>query len=138
MVAMCCFLMNQTDMKGHAVETAKIKSVIEAFVKSGDKQSPSLAKESMHQTFTQYLDFMGKGIGQSDLKLYLQMIESKKIGGEEREYAIEHLDVAGSIAFAKVVITSKTLVFTDYVTLMKDATTDWKIVSITMAVTPVK
>lgn len=116
----------------------KIKSVLKDYVESADQRDLKLADKSMHKSFTQYLDFMGSGIGRSDRELYKQMLSSKKIGGEKRSFKIETIDIVDQIAFAKLVITSPTLIFYDYVTLMKDKNTDWSIVSITLTVCPNK
>lgn len=119
-------------------EKKAIRNVIADYVKSGDHRSGELADKSMHSSFTQYLDFMGKGIGVSGRELYKQMLADKKIGGEKRSFSVEMLDIESNIAFAKVKIVSKTLVFYDYITLMKEKEKPWQIVSLTLTVKPVQ
>ena len=122
-------------LAGDAEAEAKaIEAIIATYVASGDQQDPELAAKVLHPDYAQFLD-LGKGIKRFSRGHYQDALRSKSIGGENRKFTLEYLDITANTAAAKVVITGGRLRFTDYVTLMKSSR-GWEIVSITLSVKP--
>lgn len=114
-------------------DQSEIKKVIQLFIESGDERNIEKSDQSLHKDFSQYLDFMGKGISRSTKADYEAMLKAGKIGGEKRSYTVNSIDVNSTIAYAKVTVESKSLRFHDILSLMKEQG-KWKIVSLSLRV----
>ena len=110
-----------------------IQSIIIDIVKSAEDRDPSRVEGSFHKDYSQYLDFMGKGIGRSTKKQYQEALRFKKIGGEPLDYEIKEIQINKDIAFANVQIESKTISFFNYLTFMKE-NRKWLLVQRTLRV----
>jgi hypothetical protein len=110
-----------------------IKSIIIDIVKSAENRDASRVEKSYHKDYSQYLDFMGAGIGRSTKLEYQEALKMKKIGGDALDYKIISMDIDKSIAFANVTITSETIDFYNFLTFMKE-NGSWYLVQRTLRV----
>ncbi len=115
-------------------EKKSIKSVIEQFKLSGDKQNPDLANPVLHQDFA--LFYHGPdGWVKTSKEDYVNALKAKVIGGVERESDVKEIQISGGIATAHVRFESKEASFDQFVNLIKEES-GWQIVSIALHFQP--
>lgn len=111
-----------------------IKDVIEQFKKSGDQQNPELAEKSLHEESRIF--YIGKdGVVVTRKEGYLRALESKVIGGTEREMSVERIEITGAVATAHVQFSSNEALFDQFVNLVKSES-GWQIVNIVLNFQP--
>ncbi|MCB0714306.1 MAG: nuclear transport factor 2 family protein [Ignavibacteriae bacterium] len=115
-------------------EMNDIKDVIEQFKKSGDQQNPELAEKSLHEESRIF--YIGKdGVVVTRKEGYLRALESKVIGGTEREMSVERIEITGAVATAHVQFSSNEALFDQFVNLVKSES-GWQIVNIVLNFQP--
>ena len=107
------------------MEQNLITNTIQNFARGADQQDLELVSGAFHPDAKQH--FMGaNGFTALPMDNYLQLLGDGKIGGKPRTLDIQNIDVNGSIASARVVMTGEENVFQYFLNLMK-IDEGWKI-----------
>ncbi|MFK7849255.1 MAG: nuclear transport factor 2 family protein [Rhodothermales bacterium] len=109
-------------------DEAEIRTTIKQFSTAADRQDAARIGEVLHAEAQQF--YKGAdGLVRLETKIYLNLIEQKKIGGEARELHIKNVDVNGDMASVNAVMSGKDYTFDNYISLMK-VDGSWQIMSI--------
>lgn len=108
-----------------------IEKVIYAFSKAGDQQDAKRMESLLH---SEYRVVMNQLFGSSSVAVlpraaYLSKIKAKEFGGDSREVSIEHLDVNGNNAVARVRQKGSKLTMVSHLQLVKNADGNWQLVA---------
>ncbi len=107
-----------------------VKSVAEKFVKSADKQDPTLLESVLYKDAKQFVMF-GPQVMQSSASEYVAQIRDKKLGGKERAIEIQNVLLEGdNVAYVKLQAVGGGLTFSYQLTMFK-LEDSWKIMTIT-------
>lgn len=107
----------------------EIKASVTLFAKHADEQDVAAMDALLDDQFrtlinrlfgSNTLSFLGK-------PTYLQLLEDKKIGGDERKVIIHAIDITGNNASVKATFEGKKQSFTSYLLLAKTEAGAWKI-----------
>lgn len=111
--------------------TQKIKETIAAFVKAGDLSDDT--------TLSGYLDdnyrlVMNRLFGSDKItvltkSMYLEKIKSKVFGGDNRVVTIQDIIINGNTAVAQVTLKGEKMTFISLISLVMDASSNWKLIS---------
>lgn len=131
----CSASKNQNQVKMNP-ENKKITSVIVAFSKAGDVNN---AKELSNYLDDNYRVVMNRLFGSKSVSVmskaeYVEKIETKVFGGDKRVVTVEQIIMNGTTAVAKVVFKGEKATFHSLMTLLKDASGRWLLVSDTPTV----
>lgn len=115
----------ETDLEA---DKAAITTVIEDYSKGADDQDAERTGRALHENSWQHV-FFPNGPRTFNKETYLQLLEAKRIGGDERAISVESIDITeGTSAAAKVILTGSELVFVHYMGLLK-VEGQWQIMS---------
>lgn len=91
----------------------KIKTAVEAFVKGGDRNDVELLEIILHPNFQNIQDgfFDETGIYVFSKSEYIELVRSKKFGGNPRSIKYASLEKFANIAIVKVELESEYLKF---------------------------
>ncbi len=106
------------------------------FAMAGDRQDVAALASVLHDDFR--VSFVVEGADEASQLTraqYLDMVKSKKLGGDTRRVELLKLDVQGNLAFARVRLTGQKASFECMQTLLKRAG-EWKMLSDTVLFTP--
>lgn len=107
-----------------------IIKLITQFIQGGDNSDIVMLDRILHKNFTNTQNgfFEQKGVFVLDKKKYLSLISDGVFGGTPRTINIEFIEIAQTIALAKVILKSKRLSFTSFISLIIDADNEWKVI----------
>lgn len=107
-----------------------VKAAIEAFVKAGDTSDVEILENILHPDFQNIQDgfFDEKGVYVFSKSDYIELIRSKRFGGQPRNITFESIEQTGNIAIAKVVLESKYLKFFSLI-IGVDSGNQWQIIN---------
>ena len=111
-----------------------IRKTLSNYVLSGDLRDAELAGKALHPRAVQFFH-TGEGVRAVDRDQYQALLTKGEIGGQNRQFEVPNLELYRNTALARLVITSDTMIFSNYVTLMKEGGA-WKIVSVTIPLSP--
>jgi hypothetical protein len=96
----------------------KIKSAIENFIKGGDNNDVMLLEKTLHPSFQNIQDgfFDQKGIYIFNKEDYIDLVKTKKFGGNPRSIDFVSIEQMGNIGIAKVALESQYLKFFSMIT----------------------
>lgn len=110
----------------------EIATIIQDYTQGADTRDVKRVASALHPTSVQYVK-PPQGLLTLDRDEYLKLLESGKIGGEDRTLDIRAIDVAGgNVAMATVEIEGA-MRFLQYISLVKTEN-GWQIVSILTSV----
>ncbi len=90
-----------------------IKSAVEAFVRGGDNRDVAQLERILHPAFQNIQDgfFDEKGIFVISKTNYIELVKTKKFGGNPRSIEFVHVEQMGNIALVKAILESQYLKF---------------------------
>lgn len=108
-----------------------IKQTITAFSKAGDTNDADKLATYLDDN---YRIVMNRLFGSTEVavmpkEVYLEKIETKEYGGDDRKVKIGPIALNGTTASAKVSFIGTKMTFVSLLTLIKDGSNQWKIVS---------
>lgn len=117
-------------------EEKEIKKVITSFTKGGDKQDVQIINQYIDDNFRIVMNqlFGNKEVSILTKGAYLQKINSKEFGGDNRVVTFQQLVLNGNTACVKATLKGQKLTFTSIFLLVKNDTGRWNIVSETPVV----
>lgn len=109
----------------------KITSVVTQFAHFADQQDATAMTQLLDDQYRAYLNrlFGGNQVNTLDKITYLQMLQDKKIGGDDRKVTVSMIDIVNNNASVKILMEGKKLKFSSYLLLAKTEAGDWKIVA---------
>ena len=116
---------------GQSEDTKAIKATIAAFAKAGDQNKVDVLAEYLDDNYRVVMNrlFGSKEVSTMSKAIYLEKIRTKEFGGDQRSLTIKKLVINGSTASAQVTFKGQKLTFVSVITLVKDGTGKWKLVS---------
>ena len=122
-------VISQTDL--NTSDKEKITTVVRHFAQYADQQDVAAMSKVLDDQYRAYLNrLMGSNqVSTLDKTAYLQLLQDKKLGGDERKVTISRIDITGNNASVKMKMEGKKLNFTSYLLLAKTEAGDWKIVA---------
>lgn len=108
----------------------KIEKAVRHFIEGGDKGNISILDEVLHPQFRSTVNkFAGKtGLTTLTKSDYLQLITENKIGGNSRNIDRLIVDVAGTVALARVEMQSEKLQFISFYELVENENNSWQLI----------
>ncbi|MBL4650468.1 MAG: nuclear transport factor 2 family protein [Aureispira sp.] len=108
-----------------------IIDVVEAFGKSADQQNATKMGKILHKDFRALLNrlFGGKDLSVTNKETYLSLLESKKIGGDNRTVIINSINIQGANAYVHATFKGEKLIFNTYLLLVEKEDGVWQIIS---------
>lgn len=108
----------------------QIKAAIEAFVKAGDTNDVKVLENILHADFQNIQDgfFDERGVFVFSKSDYIELIRTKKFGGNPRSIAFHSVKQSGNIAIAQVKLESEYLLFLSLIVCAQD-NGQWKIIN---------
>ena len=127
---MICVLLNTLSCTAQNSDANEVKKVISAFSKAGDANN---AKELDIYLDANFRVVMNRLFGSEDVSVmpkdvYVEKIRTKEFGGDTRVLTFENVVTSGATASAKVTFKGKEMTFVSIITLIKDASGNWKLV----------
>ena len=110
---------------------AKITQVIHDFSTAVDQQDVKETDAVLHAEFRAVVNqFMGAAdVTILSKSMYLEMLKSKKIGGDQRKVKVHSIHLTDNVAVAHVTFTGEKLAFHTFIQLVEDTEKNWSIVS---------
>ena len=112
-------------------ETNAIKEVIAAFALAGDNNDAASMEEYLDDNFRIVMNrlFGSKTVSVMPRAAYLAKIKAGELGGDKRKVTVEEIMMNGAVASAKVTLEGTKMTFTSLLTLIRDESGSWKLVS---------
>ncbi len=107
----------------------EIKASVTLFAKHADEQDVAAMDALLDDQFRALINrlFGSNTLSFLDKPTYLQLLEDKKIGGDERKVIIHAIDITGNNASVKATFEGKKQSFASYLLLAKTEAGAWKI-----------
>jgi len=111
-------------------EKTAVKQVITQFADLTANQDATSLADILDPTFRVVMNqlFGSKEVMSMDRAAYLEKIQNKEFGGEERKVEIHSIDVNGKTAQAKVSFKGDAMTFTSYLNFVQVASGEWKLI----------
>lgn len=108
----------------------EIENLIKEFVQAGDSRDVLKMDQLLEQNFRTVLNqaFGGTEIQTLDKSTYMQLLKDEKLGGDQRNFSIESVDIEGKNAFVKVTLTGTKMIFVSHLSLVLNEKGEWKII----------
>lgn len=108
----------------------QIKAAIELFVKGGDHNNAKLLESVLHPNFQNIQNgfFEKKGIFVFSKEQYIDLVSTKKFGGNPRSIDYVSIEQMGDIAIAKVALESQYLKFLSVIICVRNHG-QWQIIN---------
>lgn len=113
------------------MEKENVENAVRQFVKAADQRLEVQVDQVLDENFRAVIN---RAFGSDELTLipkttYLEMLKQGKLGGDDREIEILLTDINGLNAMVKARLRGKAMVFTTYLSLVKNKDNRWLIVS---------
>jgi Putative lumazine-binding len=107
----------------------RLEGAVKTFCQAADVQDVAAMDKVLHPL---YRAMLNRVFGSNELQIidkttYLELLKTKKIGGDARDIRILYLDVEGDNALVKALFTGKTLRFVTYLSLVKLPDNSWQV-----------
>ena len=111
-------------------EVAQISKTIQLVAEAADNSNAAELGKYLDENYRIVMNqlFGSTEISVMPKEVYLDKIEKKEFGGDERDVTIENITINGKTANAQVIFKGKKMTFRSLVTLVQDATGNWKII----------
>jgi len=124
-------LFTTTSCTAQSVEENAIRETITAYSKAGDVNDADKLAGYLDDN---YRIVMNQLFGSTEISImpkniYLEKIRTKEYGGDNRKIDITTLTLNGNTASARVIFTGSKMTFASILTLARDASGGWKILS---------
>ena len=108
----------------------QIKKAIETFVKGGDNNDTELLEKILHPNFQNIQDgfFDEEGIYVFSKEQYIDLVKTKKFGGNLRSIEYQFIEQMGNIAVAKASLESQSLKFSSLI-MLAYTNGDWQVIN---------
>lgn len=108
-----------------------VRETITAFSKAGDKNDAEQLATYLDDSYRIVMNrlFGSKEVTVMSRDVYLEKIRTKEFGGDNRKVEIESIVLNGSTASAKVSFIGSKMSSVSILTLVRDASNAWKLVS---------
>ncbi len=108
-----------------------VKRTVTEFVRAADQQNANAVASLLHSDFRVVMNQL---FGSGDVSLmtketYVQLIKSKKMGGDQRSVDFVSVDVVNQNASVKVILKGKTMIFESLLHLVKTADGKWQLIN---------
>lgn len=115
---------------GDSTDVKAVEKVVTSFANGADNQDVTTVDAVLHPDFRSVVNrlFGAETVSLMDKPTYLKLLEEKKIGGDKRRVQIISTDIVKNNAIVKVKLVGKKLVFTSYISLVKDTEENWQII----------
>ncbi len=110
-----------------ADDVSDILDVLSSYAEATEKRDISLADNILHDKFRVLVIASGV-LTEIDKVAYLSALEAKKIGGQRRVLNVQSIDIFGSVAQVRLVLSSDKMDFIDRLHIQK-SDNSWKIVN---------
>jgi hypothetical protein len=125
------FLMMAISSFGQTTDQEAIRQTIKTFAKAGDTQNVDDFESILDEN---YQVIMNRLFGSEHTVImprsdYLAKIKAKEFGGGKRSVTIEHIELNGNTAVAKVLLKGSEISFRSLISLVQSANGTWQIVS---------
>lgn len=127
----CLISLLSISCKAQQSDTKAIKTTIKTFALAGDKNDTNLMEQQLDANYRIVMNrlFGSKEVIIMNKKNYLEKIDNKEFGGDNRKLTFEELIINGNTAVAKVVMTGEKSTFHSLILLVKNANNSWKLIS---------
>lgn len=100
----------------------KIKQAIEKFIKGGDNSDPLLLEEVLHKDYQNIQDgfFDKQGIFIIPKQEYIGLVRDRIFGGKPRTITYHSIEQKNNIAYAQVSLESSALLFSSFITCVRE------------------
>ncbi|MEQ9593047.1 MAG: nuclear transport factor 2 family protein [Cyclobacteriaceae bacterium] len=107
-----------------------LKAVITKFVQAADAQKASELSSVLHSDFRIVMNqlFGSTEVALMDRKTYLQLVEEKKLGGDQRTIEFASIEIVNQNAAIKVILKGKTMVFESLIHAVKTKEGKWLLI----------
>jgi len=128
-----CFAM--TDSYGentpHINPAKAIIEAVEVFAKSADQQNAAKMGKVLHKDFRALVNrlFGSKDLSVTNKETYLSLLETKKIGGDNRTVVINSINIQGANAYVHATFKGEKLIFNTYLLLVENEDGAWQIIN---------
>jgi len=108
-----------------------IIEIVEAFAKSADQQNTAKMGKILHKDFRALINrlFGSEDLSVTNKETYLSLLESKKIGGDNRTVIINSINIQGANAYVHATFKGEKLIFNTYLLLVEREDGVWQIIS---------
>ena len=120
-----------TSCTAQSVDENAIRETITAYSKAGDVNDADKLAGYLDDNYRIVMNqlFGSTEINVMPKNIYLEKIRTKEYGGDDRKVDIPTLILNGNTASAQVIFAGSKLTFTSIITLARDASGAWKILS---------
>lgn len=111
-------------------DVEKITETVMRFAKGGDAQNTEILNAVLDAQFRAAVNraFGSEELQVIDKNTYIQLIKDNKIGGDDRTVTIQSISIEGNIAAVYATLDGKKLNFRNFISLVKTAENEWKII----------
>lgn len=115
---------------GQSSDHKAIQKTIELFAHAGDTQNLSEFELVLNENYQVVMNrlFGSEAIVIMSREVFLEKIKTKEFGGDKRSVEIEHIEINGSTAVAKVLLAGSKMSFRSILTLVENADGNWQII----------
>jgi len=120
-----------TNLSAQTSDIASIEQTIRTFAKAGDNYDVKALEKCLDANYRVVMNrlFGSKKVVVLSREVYLSKIEKKEFGGDTRTVTVHNITINGSTANVKVTMKGSKLAFHSLITLVKNETGKWLLVS---------
>mgnify|MGYP000730818610 CR=1 FL=1 len=120
-----------TNINAQSSDRDLIIQTIKGFAHAGDSNDAKKLGTYLDENYRIVMNrlFGSTAVAVMNRNTYLEKIESKEFGGDKRKVKVESVTLNGTTASAKVILNGKKMNSVSLLTLLKDDSNQWKLVS---------